>query len=930
MELGTLMLYVVLTLGAGSLGFTIYYFFSKDAFYLHLSKWLGIFCCLMISLTFLLLAFYFLTSDLHIEYVHSYTKTDYTMFYKWGGILAGAKGTILFWVWLISISLIVQEAIQSRKERKNINQDAAYTSNSEEKELYIWVRLIVITVIIAFVILLLKIELFRPTEADALNFYPDGFGLNENLHTPLMIAHPPVEFAGYAFATIPMASAFAYLIRGKGKWTNISLQWARWSWLFFGLGIGIGGLWAYIVLGWGGFWAWDPIETVNLVPWITLTALIHGQLFNHKRNLFRNTAILLAIVTFILSLLATFVTRSGLWISVHAFADVEVKEPGQRLISIMETNVQSQFLITFIFGMLAITAILFTWHLMRHYIKMENPKKGKKLPLVPSLYILLMFLLLIYVLVAPISFMKSAVSISAMVGLGNGYVGGVLIFAILMAIPAAWLYYVSEDKNQNEEEIQRLNLGIINDKYLMMATIILLAIGTGIVIFMLITGVNGVKREVFDSRVPFVAIPLVFLLVVCMVWRSLGRENVLKVVGVMMAAGIIGYFVYPDPPVVGISLPILGIALIFAFFRIVKVLQGKKATSKVLFLAGILLVTSGLLGMLMWGAPPSRIAMFSTYFEPTFGLAVLGFVLSSITIMGGFFAAKKTGLKIALLGGLCGLFTMGFYIGSVLAAFALILIFTSKNEFLVKEKVESEGKIPRRIQWDIRLMWTHIIHLGLIILMIGYVLSVYLVVETASDSSLQDKFYNMAQGDVLNFDGYEFKFVDSNGVSFDNNNGYKLIETSIEIFKEGELLSVARPYMKWAEHMNHYHQFVYVENVAIKDIYFIVRGFYTPSQGWIYSMGEKGIRLFSDEITVVAIELKSLPGISAVWGGLWIMSTGIFYIVLFGYMQSGQKEKSNQPAKIRVEDTKIPDSYYNDLIEKELKEIENTSDRGLS
>jgi cytochrome c-type biogenesis protein CcmF len=930
MELGTLMLYIALALGAGSMGFTIYYLLSKDRLYLRISKWLGIFCCIIISLTFLLLAYYFLTTNLQIEYVHSYSKTDYIMFYKWGGILAGPKGTILFWVWLISISLILEETIQHRKDKRNKDTESLKESKTEEKMLFIWVRLIIVIVIIAFLILLLKMDMFRATEADALNFYPDGFGLNENLHTPLMIAHPPVEFAGYAFTTIPMAAACAYLIRGKGKWTNISLQWARWAWLFYGLGIGIGGLWAYIVLGWGGFWAWDPIETVNLIPWIALTALIHGQLFNHKRNLFKNIAILLAIVTFTLSLLATFVTRSGLWVSVHAFADVEVKEPGQRLITIMESNEPSQFFISFIFAMLAITAILFTWHLMRMQFKKDNPKKKNNLPMVPTLYIFLMVILLAYVILDPVSFMKSAFSISHIVGFENGYLGGILIFAVLMAIPVSWFYYASYDKKKNENDTQEITLDIINDKYLMMATIILFAIGTAIVIFMLMMGVNGLQREVFDFRAPLVVIPLVFLLVVCMVWRSIGRKNALRIVGIMMAAGIVGYLVYPDPAVVGISLPILGIALIFAFYRIIKVLQDKKTTSKVPFFAGILLVLSGIIGMVMWGAPPSRISLFATHIEPTFALALVGFIFSSFTVMAGFFAAKKASYKIALLGGLFGILTLGYYIGSVLAAVALILIYLSKNEFRTYINQKNEGKIPRRHQRDIRLMWTHIIHLALILFMIGYVLSVYLVVETASDSSLQNQFHNMDQGDVLKFDGYEFKFADSSGIPFENNMGFQLVETFIEIYKEGELLSVARPYMKWAEHMNHYHQFVYVENVAIKDIYFIVRGFYTPSQGWIYSMGDKGIRLQSDDITAIAMELKSLPGITTVWAGLWIMSTGIFYIVLFGYMKGSQKEKSKPPEKTRLEGTKMPDSYYEDLIEKELQDIENTTDRGLS
>ncbi|MEE9151653.1 MAG: cytochrome c biogenesis protein CcsA [Thermoplasmata archaeon] len=933
MEIGTVLLYISLIIGVGSVGFTIYYLFSKEGYYLRISKWLSIASCMMVSVTLLLLAYYFLVSDLHIEYVHSYTRTDYTLFYKWGGILAGAKGSLLFWVWLIALSLILEEFIQDRKERRHRTTNGGDDSRTDERALFVWVRLIVIIIIMAFLYLLINIDMFRPTEALALRNYPDGYGLHANLHTPLMIAHPPAVFAGYAFTTIPMAAGLAYLITGKGKWTNISLQWGRWAWFFYCLGIGIGGLWAYIVLGWGGYWAWDPIEIVNLIPLLPLTAFVHGQLYDHNRKMFRNVSILLIVVTLILSLLATFVTRSGLWVSVHDFAEVEVKEAGLRLITIMETNGSAHFFVTFMFAMLIITAILFTWHLMRPYIGETNPERRKVLPLTPTLYIGLMLILLVYVLIAPISFVYTAILVATLIGLGNGYFGGIIIFAVLMAIPVAWMFYVSEEEIEEAGSGDKKNAfsSLINDKNLMMITIFLLSIGAAITTFMLMMGINGIQREVFDSRAPLIALPLIIVLAACMVWRSLGRKNTLTMVVVMVAAGIIGYLLFPEPAIVGIALPILFIALFTAIYKVLIVTDGGKKVTWKLRLGGALLVSSGILGMIMWGAPPSRVALFSMYFVPTFEIAVFGFIFSSLAVVGGFFAAKRASFKLAVFGGICGLLVLGYFVGTVLSAIALVLIIASYREFSIDAKERISGRISRKLKRDFRLVWSHIIHLGLIVFIIGYVLSTYLVVETADDEAMQNRFHNMSRQDTLEFDGYEFKLVGSEGTTAENRVGYEIVEVLIEIYKDGELLSVAKPHMKWAEHMNHYHQFVYVENVVLKDIYFIVRGFYTPSQGWIYSMGgegQQGVRFLSDDITAVALELKSLPGMSAVWGGFWIMSIGIVFIIIVGYLGGGYKDKHKIAKEKEEIDTGKSDGYYYEMLEKELTEMNQTMTGG--
>ena len=130
-------------------------------------------------------------------------------------------------------------------------------------------------------------------------------------------------------------------------------------------------------------------------------------------------------------------------------------------------------------------------------------------------------------------------------------------------------------------------------------------------------------------------------------------------------------------------------------------------------------------------------------------------------------------------------------------------------------------------------MASHLIHFGLAMFLIGYVLSTYMETETSQDAGTESAFLDLQRGEVASFDGYDFRLVSSKGYDQDGDAGYELIESFIEISKDGKVLSIAQPHMKWAPHMGHYHQFVYVENLVVKDIYFIVRGFYTPSDGWM-------------------------------------------------------------------------------------------------
>ncbi|WP_269851917.1 cytochrome c biogenesis protein CcsA [Methanosarcina horonobensis] len=148
-----------------------------------------------------------------------------------------------------------------------------------------------------------------------------GQGMNPLLRNFWMAIHPPLLFLGYAAFTLPFAAAISGLVLKDSRWSELATGWMRVSWLFLTLGIGFGAFWAYEVLGWGAwYWTWDPVETSSLIPWLTATAYLHAKFrFRHEEYGFMLP--MLALVSFILVVFSTFVTRSGLWVSVHSWQD---------------------------------------------------------------------------------------------------------------------------------------------------------------------------------------------------------------------------------------------------------------------------------------------------------------------------------------------------------------------------------------------------------------------------------------------------------------------------------------------------------------------------------------------------------------------------------------------------------------------------------
>ncbi len=269
------------------------------------------FCCL-------LLVYCFLSGDNTIEYVvqgRSHATGAMGTFYRVAGLWEGREGSLLFWAWLISIFTTVL-AVRNMKKLESLDNMALVVAQ---------------LVLVTFAGILLFSEENSPFVATATEYLnADGslkgvatlWGMNTLLEHWAMAVHPPALFVGYAGLTIPFAYAVAALIcsNASDEWVRKSQRYTLVSWWFLGLGIGLGSVWAYVVLGWGGYWGWDPVENASLLPWLVTLALIHSFTIYRQRGAFKRWSIFAACLSFAFVITGTFITRSGLVESVHAFS----------------------------------------------------------------------------------------------------------------------------------------------------------------------------------------------------------------------------------------------------------------------------------------------------------------------------------------------------------------------------------------------------------------------------------------------------------------------------------------------------------------------------------------------------------------------------------------------------------------------------------
>src|SRR6202521_6309381 len=255
-----------------------------------------------------ILVYAMMTGDFRYSYVAQYSNRAMPLAYKFTAWWGGQEGSLLLWSWLLGTYSAV----------------VAFTNRRKHRDFMPYVIGVLMTVETFFLVLNnFVVYAFQVLAQDKLILaVPDGNGLSPLLQYPAMAIHPPMLYLGYVGFTVPFAFAIGSLItRQPGdSWIHTTRRWTIVTWLFQSTGILLGQGWAYAVLGWGGYWGWDPVENASLLPWITATAFLHSVMMQEKRGMLKVWNMWLVFAMFWLSILGTYLTRSGVLNSVHAFA----------------------------------------------------------------------------------------------------------------------------------------------------------------------------------------------------------------------------------------------------------------------------------------------------------------------------------------------------------------------------------------------------------------------------------------------------------------------------------------------------------------------------------------------------------------------------------------------------------------------------------
>ena len=282
-----------------------------------------------------------ISHDFNIEYVAAYTSRNLPDYYIFSAFWAGQKGSLLFWAVVLSLFASAAQLLTPRRYAYLMPYVAGVTS-----------------AVVAFFV---SVMVFAADPFERLSFVPaDGRGLNPQLQNVGMVIHPPMLYLGYISITIPFAFAVAALLTRKldTGWIHAIRKWTLVSWLFLSIGITLGMWWAYVELGWGGYWAWDPVENASFLPWLTMTAFLHSVMIQEKRGMLKRWNLGLIFGTFLLSIFGTFITRSGVIASVHSFT---------------QSNVGYFFLAFLVVAaVLAFTLLYTRWPLLKAEVQLES------------------------------------------------------------------------------------------------------------------------------------------------------------------------------------------------------------------------------------------------------------------------------------------------------------------------------------------------------------------------------------------------------------------------------------------------------------------------------------------------------------------------------------------------------------------------------
>lgn len=618
--------------------------------------------------TFLVLLWKFLVADVRTAYVFLYTHADLPLRYRIAGTWAGREGSLTLWaLWSILIA-----AVAARKWPR----DLAHR----------WSLAFLLGLATAFLGAVATSGLFEPTSAFFLQQRPLGNGLNPTLQSDFFLIHPPMMFLAYALANIPAAAAFGHFVTGTNRWSRVSQDGARLDWFLYTIAMGLGGIWAYYTLGFGGFWAWDPVEVANLLPWLGLTVYLHAQRHHLVHARYASIGPFLALLPLLLTLFSTISTRSGLWVSVHAFTDpTQTFNPDAvgRFLDILDVEPSLAFPVgAFLVVLLAGLAL---WG---RRLALDHDRFHRTARISAGF----LGALAVYAALDPISAYTFLADAGQTIALGRTGLGLLALFAIAVLVPGLPAFTGDEAPGKG---LVRLNQSAI------------LILGAGLLVLWLwhMAAANGWNTAFYEARLPYLAAPAMLAMMVFM-GLPWGRTWIIRIVGASTAASVLAGIVWGA----GVGLIVMSVLLTIAAGDRTRRAVTAGAAKRVQIGRWVLLL-GAFANVIFWLNPPTALlggalpSFVSRWPAQLFGggLALWGWH-RSLRHAAGAPGHERTALLVGLLG--------GFYVAPVLALAAWRLL---------RRAPETGYRAARMPQAGL-----YLVHFAVAVALLGYSAATYL------------------------------------------------------------------------------------------------------------------------------------------------------------------------------------------------------------
>ena len=549
----------------------------------------------------------FIAADVSIQYVFLYTSTSLPLHWRIAGTWAGREGSLLLWTALVA----GVAALLARRHGVTAAQDP------EEESGRAWTRLFMALFAAAFLAAVAAQRTFAPTPEFFLQGRPGGNGLNPTLKSAFILIHPPLMFTAYALATVPAAVVLGHLASGTDRWGRIGLTWSRFDWLLYTFAMGLGGIWAYYTLGFGGYWAWDPVEVANLLPWLALTLFLHAQLHHARFGGYRIIGPFLGLLPFLLTIFSTVSTRSGLWVSVHAFTDpTNTFDPDApaRFLAILDVETGLLVYLRLFIGTLGIGLALWCIRLAWDHKTLRRTSLA-----------IAAVLAAVGALGAIAPRLALALVFEASWRLTGGRTGlGLLALLFVACIAAALPALMAKDEAPARK--RRLDL-----RSLAAYSVVVLGLSLLVLFLMHVAAANGWDTAYYEQRLPILATPALLGLFVLQSHAIVGRRAALWLAAGVWAAGGLAALAVPSHRE-GAYLLVLAASLVGVSLWRVRDAALAPGMGKTQRLGPSLLALAGLLDLLFWLNPPSRIGWGGWAWHPVFPAQII-FGLASAVVL---------------------------------------------------------------------------------------------------------------------------------------------------------------------------------------------------------------------------------------------------------------------------------------------------------